>query len=86
MVALMADSDRRRRSMTTTTRCRWGIKFGTLHTRCNKAAGHESEQHIGRGLAAFPYQRIEWFAGDRREYQTDREDANAWEAPAREPR
>jgi hypothetical protein len=37
--------------------------------------------HIGKGLKEFDYQRIEWFPGDRREYETDREDEFAWETP-----
>jgi hypothetical protein len=60
-------------------RCPWAIKFGvTLHTRCRLPKGH-APGHEGRGLVQFPYQRISWFEGDRREYQTERENKNAWE-------
>ena len=62
-------------------RCPWAISFGSLATRCMLARHvHENRRHEARGLAEFPYQTIEWFAGDRREYETDREDAHAWEA------
>lgn len=60
-------------------RCRWAIHFGVaLHTRCFKPAGHGPD-HVGQGLEQFTYQRIEWIAGDRREYETDRPDDFAWE-------
>jgi hypothetical protein len=63
----------------TPARCPWAIKFGTtLHTRCSKAAGHPGEEHEGRGLAQFAYQRVSWLRGDRREYETTRDDAHAW--------
>lgn len=65
--------------MTGGPRCRWAIHFGTtLRTRCLLDADHGS-QHEGMGLIAFPYQRIAWLAGDRREYETDRDDTHAWE-------
>jgi len=35
--------------------------------------------HEGPGLAAFPYQRIEWYPGDRREHLEVRTDTSAWE-------
>lgn len=60
-------------------RCRWAIKFGhTLHTRCMLQADQHRE-HTGKGLKEFPYQRITWFVGDRREYPTHRDDEFAWE-------
>ena len=60
-------------------RCPWAIKFGvTLHTRCQEVIGHPGS-HAGRGLEWFPYQHIEWFPGDQREYQTDRVDEHAWQ-------
>lgn len=75
--------------MTTTERCRWAIGFGpTLHTRCARPAGHGVDNpadtetwHEAKGLAQFPYQRIEWMPGDRREYESDRTDDHAWEVP-----
>ena len=54
-------------------RCPWAIAFGTLATRCYLAPHGGS--HHGHGLA----QIIEWLPGDRREFQTDREDVYAWE-------
>jgi len=60
-------------------RCPWAIKFGVmLTTRCQWDAGHDGT-HMGLGLAEFPYQKIEWFAGDRREFHTERRDHFAWE-------
>jgi len=51
-----------------------------LHTRCMlDSDGHT--RHIGRGLPEFEYQRWEWFSGDRRTYQTTRNDDMAWELP-----
>ena len=47
-------------------RCPWAIKAGvTLTTRCTLTEGHaeavpREPQHVGRGLPAFPYQRIMW--------------------------
>ena len=62
-------------------RCASAIKFGTtLATRCHLDAGH-GDLHEGRGLAEFPYQRISWLAGHRREFTTDRDDEHAWEQP-----
>lgn len=61
-------------------RCRWAIKFGTtLTTRCHLTDGHDG-MHEAKGLAEFSYQRIQWLAGDRREFETDRTDIHAWEA------
>lgn len=63
-------------------RCKFAIKFGTtLHTRCMFEHEVTPTSHIGKGLEEFPFQRIEWFSGDRREYETDRDDEFAWEAP-----
>ena len=60
-------------------RCPWAIRYGpTLHTRCHRDAGHAELSHEGKGLAQFPYQRVEWWPGDRREYRTDRPDPYSW--------
>lgn len=51
--------------------CPWSIRWGVFDesvTRCDKTAGHGGP-HEGPGLPEFSYQRIEWFPGDRREYQ-----------------
>jgi hypothetical protein len=62
-------------------RCPWAIKFGTsLTTRCQKEDGHHGEKHEGKGLQEFAYQRISWFAGDRREFKTERTDEFAWDS------
>lgn len=59
-------------------RCPFAIKYGTtLATRCLLKA-HEG-QHVGKGLARFPSQRIHWFPGDRREFKTDRKDEFSWD-------
>lgn len=66
-------------------RCPWAITFGvTLTTRCFLPAGHGVDNkmqlaHLGRGLIRFSYQKIEWFPGDRREFETERTDDHAWE-------
>jgi hypothetical protein len=39
----------------------------------------EHDEHSGKGLAEFDYQRWHWFTGDRRTYFTDRADDHAWE-------
>ena len=69
-----------------TRRCRWAIRYGvTLATRCDRPAGHGTagepgySGHEGPGLPEFPYQRIEWFAGDQRAFLTDRDDMASWE-------
>lgn len=62
-------------------RCRLAIKAGTtLTSRCHLVAGHVGS-HESRGLIEFPYQRWEWLPGDRREFETDRDDLYAWETP-----
>ena len=59
-------------------RCAYAILFtGSLRTRCMKVAGHGG-QHTGKGLQKFPYQRVEWLAGDGREYISDKEHEFAW--------
>lgn len=63
---------------TETRRCPWAIQFGGLATRCKKFLPGHGNKHVGRGLEEFPYQEIEWFRGDRREFQTDREDFYTW--------
>lgn len=76
--------------MKAVNRCRWAIRYGvTLATRCDRPAGHEEgpdgfgySSHEGHGLAEFPYQRIEWFPGDRRTFLTDRDDIASWEEPS----
>jgi hypothetical protein len=60
-------------------RCPFAIHFATLTTRCDKPVGHDGP-HEGPGLAEFPYQRIEWLQGDRRELiNLERDDEHAWE-------
>jgi hypothetical protein len=57
------------------TRCpvkiRYGVSAGT-HTQCDQDADHlqagDADTHEGPGLPEFPYQRIIWYPGDRREY------------------
>jgi hypothetical protein len=44
-----------------------------------EADGHQ--EHQGKGLAEFDYQRWHWFTGDRRAYETARTDDAAWELP-----
>lgn len=69
-------------------RCPWAIHYGvTLHTRCDLPPDHGVTvagpiAHEGPGLAQFPYQRVRWFPGDRREYRTERADPASWELPA----
>lgn len=58
------------------TRCRWAISFVTMATRCDQPAGHAGA-HEGPGL--FEFQRIEWLPNDRRQHESDRDDALAWE-------
>jgi hypothetical protein len=49
-----------------------------LHTRCMlETVAHD--EHIGKGLAQFDYQRFHWFTGDRRTYFTDISNEHAWE-------
>lgn len=63
-------------------RCRWAIRFGkVLNTRCKRPASPIHDGHMGPGITEFPYQTIHWYAGDRREYQTDRDELFAWEQP-----
>ena len=58
-------------------RCAYAIGFDTLATRCMKQPGHAGP-HEGKGLRSFPYQRIKWFQGDRREFITERKGEYAW--------
>jgi hypothetical protein len=57
-----------------------------MATRCILPAGHGVDNpppdwwHQGKGLSKFPYQRIDWMPGDRREFESDRDDEFAWEA------
>lgn len=75
-----------------TNRCRTAISLGWypelaappentsgIHTRCTRETdGHID--HEGVGLPQFAdYQRFHWFTGDRRCYETDRPDTEAWE-------
>lgn len=63
-------------------RCPWAIRFGTLlNTRCLLPMVPSHLEHQGHGVSQFPYQRVHWQAGDRREYLTDRADQFAWEVP-----
>lgn len=50
-----------------------------LHTRCSLNTVPAHNEHIGKGLSQFDYQRWHWFDGDRRLYETDRTDEHAWE-------
>jgi hypothetical protein len=60
-------------------RCPWAIKYGvTLVTRCMRENGHEGS-HVGRGLVQFPYQTVEWFEGDRRQFISERPDEYSWQ-------
>lgn len=62
------------------TRCPWAIAFGIGRaTRCHKEAGHIEHDHEGPGLPEFPYQRVAWLAGDRREFTTTIESNTSWE-------
>jgi hypothetical protein len=51
----------------------WGASADT-HTQCGKDEDHwdlragNNDPHEGPGLPQFPYQRISWLPGDRREY------------------
>jgi len=59
-------------------RCAYALRAGTnLMTRCGLQPGH-SGPHVGKGLKKFPYQRIEWFAGDGREFVTEATHEWAW--------
>jgi hypothetical protein len=57
-------------------RCPWKIRYGASEettSQCDQPEGHLEEpdsngNHDGPGLAEFPYQRVNWPAGDRREY------------------
>jgi hypothetical protein len=49
-----------------------------LHSRC-LLDENDHIKHEAKGLAQFDYQRWFWFEGDRRAYDTDREDEYAWE-------
>jgi hypothetical protein len=60
-------------------RCPWALKLVTLTTRCKKKPHPDDTEHNANGLKDFPYQRINWFAGDRREFRTERTDEYAWE-------
>lgn len=62
-------------------RCGFAIKLNDIKTRCMNVAGHNG-YHEGKGLEAFPYQRVKWFAGDAREYLTVKENEYAWEGRA----
>lgn len=61
-------------------RCPHAIHFGVkLHTRCELGADHAGHEHAGPGLEQFPYQKVVWFTGDRREYMTQVDLPHAWE-------
>jgi hypothetical protein len=64
----------------------WHTGVGTLpaethglHTRCSLDADDGHDEHIGMGLAEFEYQRWFWYTGDRRTYDSERDDERAWE-------
>jgi hypothetical protein len=50
-----------------------------LHTRCSLDDGDGHQEHVGKGLAVYDYQRWHWFTGDRRTYETDISNEHAWE-------
>lgn len=59
------------------SRCAVKIRWGTdleHTTQCEKPEDHydlrvgNADEHVGAGLAEFPYQKIHWQPGDRREY------------------
>jgi hypothetical protein len=68
--------------------CGQKLKFGVSDdtiTACDKDADHllssdpETARHEGPGLPEFPYQRVIWFPGDRREF------AGEWTPCTRKP-
>lgn len=53
--------------------CPYSIAWGATPTsvsRCHRHPGHGGMHH-GPGLPEFPYQRISWAPGDRREFHED---------------
>lgn len=59
-------------------RCHWAIRFGVnLATRCMYKRGHNGPHH-GKGLKQYPYQRIDWYQNDSREFTTDKDHEFAW--------
>lgn len=61
-------------------RCPWAIRYGfSLRTRCRREIHEPKEGHEGNGLEDYPYQTINWFAGDQREFLTSRTDTFSWE-------
>jgi hypothetical protein len=51
---------------------KWGMSADTV-TECDQDPSHVAAftNHSGPGLSEFPYQRIEWQPGDRREFVGD---------------
>lgn len=62
-------------------RCRTALRFdvGEAHagTRCRLRPGHAGP-HEGRHLPELPYQKVRWYQGDGREFQSDRDIYYAW--------
>jgi hypothetical protein len=59
-------------------RCFMALKYGeNLLTRCRLKPGHNGP-HLAKGLKKYPYQKVEWFKGDSREFLTDKEHEYAW--------
>ena len=66
-------------------RCRMALAVdGTVPwaTRCRLKPGHNGP-HEGRHLSELPYQKVKWFHGDGREFQSDRDRAFAWKTRKR---
>lgn len=52
--------------------CEMKIRYGMseeTQTQCDR--DHADDHHEGPGLPEFPYQRVSWVAGDRREFTGD---------------
>lgn len=62
-------------------RCRIGLRVENgaqkFATRCSKKPGHNGP-HSGPHLAELPYQKISWYQGDGRQFETDRNVVYAW--------
>lgn len=65
-------------------RCPYGLNYGSLSTRCMFKPGHNGP-HEGKGLRKFTYQRVRWFAGDGREFITERNDEFSWSEKRSKP-
>jgi hypothetical protein len=55
------------------------LAFGTgWYTRCRYPVDHP-RNHGALGIVDWPYQYIEWFPGDPKEFHTTRDDTYAWQ-------